>query len=125
MSELIEFLRARLDEDQQAAEQAQAEASSWWWNEPESAPERHIARHKPARVLREVEAKRATLDVHHAARFGGDGHPLNSDCCAVCCWDNPNGTGYDRAADDWPCTTIRLLALPYSDHSDYREDWRP
>jgi len=25
----------------------------------------------------------------------------------------------------FPCETVRLLALPYSQHPGYREDWRP
>jgi hypothetical protein len=25
----------------------------------------------------------------------------------------------------WPCLTLRLVALPYSGHPDYIEDWRP
>jgi hypothetical protein len=24
-----------------------------------------------------------------------------------------------------PCPTLRLLSLPYADHPDYREAWRP
>jgi hypothetical protein len=24
-----------------------------------------------------------------------------------------------------PCETVRVLALPYSDHPDYHEEWRP
>jgi hypothetical protein len=26
---------------------------------------------------------------------------------------------------DWPCLTLRLLALPYADRPGYREEWRP
>jgi hypothetical protein len=57
----------------------------------------HVARWDPARVLAEVEAKRRIVE-HHS----------------------PD--------DNWsygePCTTLHLLALPYSDHPDYHEDWR-
>jgi len=27
--------------------------------------------------------------------------------------------------DDGPCSTLRLLALPYADHPDYVDSWRP
>jgi hypothetical protein len=27
--------------------------------------------------------------------------------------------------DDGPCNTLRLLALRYADHPDYREKWTP
>lgn len=25
----------------------------------------------------------------------------------------------------WPCLELRAVAYSYSDHSDYREEWRP
>lgn len=114
MRDLVAFLRARLDDDEQAAR----EAAVWWGDadEPGEAPHwrpvpcghiwndqdggiadevadrhaAHIARHDPARVLAEVEAKRRMVDEHG------------------------NGT----------CRTLRLLALPYADHPDYRPEWR-
>ncbi|MFB7222430.1 DUF6221 family protein [Streptomyces sp. NPDC056227] len=73
----------------------------------------HIARHDPARVLREVEAKRRIVDDYHYESTLPDGTALNE--CGTC----------GAANDPWPCPTLRLLALPYSGHADYREDWRP
>ena len=64
----------------------------------------HIARHDPARVLREVEAKRRIVDVA--------GRRL----------DRYIGTGA-QVAFEW--LTLRLLALPYDDRDGYREEWRP
>ncbi|MFF2673785.1 DUF6221 family protein [Streptomyces niveus] len=62
----------------------------------------HIARHDPARVLREVEAKREvvrqSVDLH-----AGD-NPLVAYSAGV---------------------TLRALALPYADHPDYLAAWRP
>jgi hypothetical protein len=57
---LTEFLAARLDEDQAAAEAWSAPFSN-----PTAEQREHIARHDPAWVLAEVEAKRAD---HHAAQ---------------------------------------------------------
>ena len=68
---------------------------------------RHIARHDPARVLRDVEAKRRILD-SYVAEFGED--ELNGD------------VGY--SPEQWLARqTLRLLALPYADHPDYNPQW--
>lgn len=59
-----------------------------------------------ARMLREVEAKRLFLSDHEGVHR--------------CDW------GEHRGADHlgW-CTTLKRLALPYADHSDYdAEGWR-
>jgi hypothetical protein len=74
--DLVEFLKARLDEDEAAARKAAA----FKYDRPTDAPwerarlaveqgtalssDEHIARHDPARVLREVEAKRTILERH-------------------------------------------------------------
>ena len=59
----------------------------------------HIAWHDPARVLAECEAKRRIVEV---ARYAPDG---------------PGGWGFRRI--------LINLALPYADHPDYRDEWRP
>ncbi|MFI9824435.1 DUF6221 family protein [Streptomyces sp. NPDC052013] len=60
----------------------------------------HIVRHDPARVLREVEAKRRILTAYE---------------------------NYDQDAPelDVPYSVIQLLALPYEGRPGYREQWRP
>ncbi len=65
----------------------------------ETAP--HIARHDPARVLREVEAKRRRLK--HWIEAGRDA-------------DDPPGYSYLAVLDD---------ASVYSGHPDYRQEWKP
>lgn len=83
MSDLAAFLAARLDEDEAAAKAAIRETAPQWaadghwalYEHPEEGmqqvclnenfeddPITHIARHDPARVLREVEAKRRMLE---------------------------------------------------------------
>jgi hypothetical protein len=57
----------------------------------------HIARHDPARVLAEVDAKRRILD----------GHAMETHWC-------PMGDGI-----------LRVLALPYADRPGYRNEWKP
>ncbi|WP_302832288.1 DUF6221 family protein [Streptomyces malaysiensis] len=76
--------------------------------------EEHIARHHPARVLAETEAMGQILALHHFEPYEDD---PDRGFCREC--------QRDRAAETYPCTTVRLLALPYADHSDYREEWRP
>jgi hypothetical protein len=133
MDELIAFLAARLDEDQAVA--LAATPGSWrdeggyvtdigpdglslvqvtdygtqddYGNDsrPQGhADSAHIARHDPARVLREVEAKRRILAEHYP-----------QDPCDA----------HDPSFNTIPCDTLLLLALPHSDHPDYKEDWRP
>jgi hypothetical protein len=59
----------------------------------------------------DVAAKRQIIDEHQN----------DQGRCAVCA-DPPQ---YDATWHPYPCTTLRLLALPYADHPDYREEWRP
>ncbi|WP_406420887.1 DUF6221 family protein [Streptomyces sp. NBC_00842] len=114
MDDLVQFLRDRLDED---ARDAEAAGDSWYGYEPEQqiafvsvADARHIARHDPARVLREVEAKRQLLRIHR--RYVDEPDQACLGCAGGIVWETS-------------CPVVRLLALPYADHPDYREDWRP
>ncbi len=80
-------------------------------------------------VLADCRAKRRLLDLHKMVTEDysgewwtnrGDSHVRTGcDDCRHCGVD-----GQDYIADG-PCSTLRLLALPYSDHPDYREEWRP
>lgn len=137
--DLVAFLWVRLDEDEQAARAAIKPEAMYPWGDTslpqmpvESWPDavrgylggtwgEHCARHDPVRVLREVDAKRRIIDLHepvpHALTVEeGGGSYL---ACAVCPHpriDIPHVL---------PCDTLRLLALPYVDHPDYREGWKP
>ncbi|MFD7860963.1 DUF6221 family protein [Streptomyces sp. NPDC059783] len=139
MDDLIVFLRARLDDDAAAARAASWDGwdgSHWTAHHrerhdgrwavidradegviPTVAPQaaddagvaQHIACHDPARVLREVEAKGRILDSYLPDATGAD-EQINEE------WQAGS-----TLADDLLC----LLALPYADHPDYRDDWRP
>lgn len=78
---------------------------------------RHAARHDPARVLREVAAKRAIIEQHPNVNDGDCG------TCVVGAWGYPTH-GSSRPAS-WPCPTLRHLAAPHAEHPDYNESWRP
>ena len=131
MDDLIAFLCAQLDEDERIARAAtqgpwlvdcetHAEAiiagdgtsviAGGRWGDEASAFEStedalHIAAHDPARVLREVEAKR---EVVRLAERAHDYHEtfLN---------------GFAAAMEQ----ALRLFALAYADRPGYREEWRP
>src|SRR5690242_13034934 len=69
----------------------------------------HIARHDPARVLAECEAKRRIVQRHALREFF---RPGGADALCTHC------------RDSHPCADLRDLASVYADHPDYREEWR-
>lgn len=120
MTEVVEFLLARIAEDEADAGKAtpghwklwamQVLADTGGNNEySEATPvadthsvdqgslrtfnANHIARWNPARVLAECEAKRLRLALHKGC--------------------------------DASCYVLRVEALPYADHAAWREEWRP
>ncbi len=125
---LTEFLAARLDEDEAAAKAAQLRfPSPWSQAEAPGSPlpsavslydardesvavirgsyaAAHIARHDPARVLREVEAKRKILD----------------QCVHSLSYKRPVPAG---KRGEWALASLvaEALALPYAGHPDYDE----
>lgn len=71
----------------------------------------HMAEHDPARVLREIDAKRALLRRANGGVDQPHTHPGEHDADHL-----------RRHHDDG---LLRLLALPYTERSGYREEWRP
>ncbi|MGW6703595.1 DUF6221 family protein [Streptomyces sp. NPDC054956] len=92
----------------------------------------HVARHNPARVLVEVDAKRRILLLHNIpavvspkmAAFGlRDGEaPEDDRRCAGC---GLYGDDEPIVPDVSECPILRALALPYADHPDYLPEWAP
>ncbi|WP_327413220.1 DUF6221 family protein [Streptomyces sp. NBC_01233] len=151
MDDLVQFLRARLDEDEQIARIGDADEPPLAWrqiggtgvivaSDGKRAEEcangnwagiaERIVRHDPARVLAEVDAKRQIVElhgiVHREIGWLADGEEKHGEIpvCGLCV---PKHAHYQRR-DDVPegaCRTLRPLALPYADHPDYREEWRP
>jgi hypothetical protein len=145
---LVEFLRARLDEDEAVARAASQGPANWhtglgnddwtrdrmlfdrdgnpmWDNEGSqglSMPEGvapHVARHDPARVLADVAAKRAIVDEHALL----DPPPEPDDDWPLVCRRCEDRRRHD--AMRWPCPTLRRLAAVYADHPDYDQGWAP
>lgn len=123
MDDLVQWLRAQLDNDERTA---RAAGSSWYSYDPTEQiafvpPEdtAHIATHSPARVLREIDVKRQLVRqaFEHAATI---------DCEWGCCHDaEAIEAGYCEEQRPNDLRLLRLLALPYADRAGYREEWRP
>lgn len=149
MDDLVQFLRARYDEEHLLAIEAGDGSPARWlyapelvWNGPDGPrkavvhfmgsakafiavvdPEhgedgdwqaRHIARHDPARVLRDIEAKRRVLD-EVVPEMDGMTAQIHGEF----------GTGPLNSDDYESRGLLRLLALPYASHPDYQDSWRP
>lgn len=137
MDDLVAFLRAQLDEDDRAARAAVADNAGGpdWINHRGYHPEYqpglgtpsgirvlsgtsgaldHVARHDPARVLREVEAKRRIVEAFTAAAEWS-GHPS--------CPDEQRDL-YRRAAGAH-LDSCRHLAAVWAEHPGYRPEWAP
>lgn len=136
MDDLIAFLKARLTEDEQTAQRS--ETQHWRYVRvddvtPDHSIEfgervcidigmtgddfmrpgeaRHAARHDPARVLREVEARRQRIE-----------HYLK-----VCELADPNRNPAQEyvLAKGAAEKSLMFDALPHADHPGFREEWRP
>ncbi|WKD36519.1 DUF6221 family protein [Streptomyces xanthophaeus] len=125
MDDPVQFLRARLAEEAERAQLALRQDDpehGWAAYRPdgqqhttivphvgmihEAIQAEHIVRWNPARVLAEVDAKRRIVDTCEEALADDNGMYFTG-------WAH----GLGRA--------VCLLALPYADHPDYREEWRP
>ena len=123
---ITEFLLARIADDEAearaagawlAAPDAHGDDMVWTNTEPPqpllarkdaSQIFGHIARHNPARVLRECEAKRwIVARARSAARA------------------DQSGDGYAAGHRNAACSDVQELAAVYADHPDYRPEWRP
>ncbi|MFE7485490.1 DUF6221 family protein [Streptomyces sp. NPDC057552] len=130
---LVAFLKARLDDDERAAT---APASAVWaspeWRFTEGddgpfvdlgtthlteesglnvAELEHIAHHAPARILREVAAKRQLINDYEESAADLDAQ------------DAPDRDWVGRL--DGLEAALRHLATAYADHPDHLEEWRP
>lgn len=135
--DIVEFLAARLDEDQRIAQAAYGELESarsqyspdeW---EALDSPDLDVPNddrpgiyhhgldawwtfagqhQRPSRALADVAAKRAILELHEPT--GSDLFDDGIRWCRSC----PSGDG-------WPCLTVRALTQSYADHPDYDPAW--
>lgn len=138
--DLVQWLTAQLDADAEEARAAAEELGPDWYYDDGFVLARReddmvatgsqdflerergafIAAHDPARVLREVEAKRRIVEIHRVV--GGFEDEDMTDLgpgCSECGYSAEYG---DRGG--W-CETLRLLASLYDDRPGCQEEWRP
>ena len=152
MSAIVEFLTARLAEDEQAASASGGDAwniglpamtnpdlVTWPAFRTVTAPSRaglrdhvcgsilaydaaHIARHDPARVLADVAAKRAIVAEHR---------PYQEDPHAVAVIEDGVEWGVSLLCDacagrkpSWPCLNLLALARVWADHPEFDPAWK-
>ncbi len=108
MADLVEFLLARIAEDERAAHDVRPGPRIVRTNAPDV--ERYLTVWHPDRALAECDAKRRIIDARRALT-GQETAPTDR----AQGWYLGMTTAYDRA--------LRLLALPYEDHPDYRAEW--
>ena len=128
MSDLTEFLLARIAEEEDEARDAIEERSQTPFVVPlspdyadfgfQSWPDVGVPSVLvgPERVLAECEAKRRIVARHsqtvECGNVGCQRRGLSGLHCLVC-------------DDEWPCPDLRILATIYAGHPSYREEWRP
>lgn len=126
MTGLVEFLKARLHEDEQVARfvidgpgEVIRRGLDLQRIEIDGKIRYAFLTLDPERMLSEVDAKRRLIDLHPHGVWPtrkGDGH-LHCETCDV--EDGVIG------GDGRYCLTLRLLALPFASHPEYDESWRP
>jgi hypothetical protein len=115
---IVEFLRARIEEDRALAQAAIDDIygpDDCWFETSNEQIVDHYRHHQPDRVLREVEAKRRIMERHT-----NDG-PTFARYCRGCPEDRD---GFPDVFVE-ECPELRDLATIYSDSPDYREEWKP
>ena len=133
-----EFIRARLDEDERAVVAASVEYEGETWTAAGDSVNtitvsniaatvektysqgvaEHIARHDPARVLRQAGITRALVAGHTRDDWFEFADETTGSCKAC-----SNYCPECRSLVRWPCGTLRLIASIWSDHPDYLPEW--
>lgn len=118
-ADLAAFLLARIAHDEAAArEQLELRAERYPDETDEPGPDYQVDRGwwllaDPARVLAECDARRRIVAL---ASWEGSKDSLR---------DRLFGPAADEAFRQGIAAAMRALALPYADHPDYRQEWRP
>lgn len=124
MNTLREFLLDRIAEDEALAQAAiDGHGPGHRWDSDDSVDGPHFAHWNPWRVLSGCVSKRLIIAAHRDVgpgldRRAGPDRALKAHACSTC-------GQFDEFAIDWPCYTLRVLALDWVDHPHYRNEWRP
>lgn len=106
MSDLTDFLLARIAEEEAVAREAVQDERQLAEDYSLVAGTNGAVEVGPARVLAECEAKREIVE--HRQRIDR----------------NASDTEWHSGYSDGNYDALRALALPYADHEDYRKEWR-
>ncbi|AYD81674.1 hypothetical protein SEA_KROMP_73 [Streptomyces phage Kromp] len=134
MDDLVQWLRAQLDEDEA---KARACPGNGEWTASDiaiygtglsSEVREHMAEHEPARVLREIEAKRQvitkyTTAVDRMAELAALIERVKAEGQSTLMPEMERATAIHRR--DVLSEVLRLFASPYADRPGYRDEWRP
>jgi hypothetical protein len=108
---LVAWLRQQIDEDELAWEMVAARDVVELLHGEPLAP----------RMLAEVKAKRAILDLHaeNTEWTGTSGQSI----CSTCVTFDTNDYYEAHHETNFPCRTVLALAQPYAGRSGWREEW--
>jgi len=102
--DIVEFLTARIKEDEAAALKLLGDptlpVSGEWYER---------------RLLRECEAKRRLIDIIESAR---------QSVLAALVSQEPADAGWVPDVIEWTTLSLNTLALPYADHPEFQARWR-
>ena len=105
---IIEFLEARIAEDEALARQEDEDYADTTLLPTYDSY--HQYNWNTARVLAECAAKRAIIEQHRVAQW----FSVPEGC--VTCREH-------AVPVQFPCSTVRALASVYADHPDYQQEW--
>lgn len=117
-----DFILARVSEEEALAHAALDHLGPELdWDAPSVGE--HFDRWNPWRVESACIGRRLLVKAHRNAgpavtQLPGKDHELYSATCATC------GGSTEQPAP-WPCYTLRVLAMEWANHPDYRPEWRP
>lgn len=123
MGDIVEFLRQRIAEDEAVANELDDDESGVGLEVMTATGypcEQYLTIGK-ARVLRDVAAKRAIIDLHQSVPLvdGAEGTT-----CAACGPTADDHSVWAFPGEDWtPCDTLKILAGIWVDHPDYDPAW--
>lgn len=109
-ADLLPWLREQIEEDRRLADEAQG--GCFHFDNCTGIGGEFYEAWDPARVVAECDAKLAIIELHdrnHECSSRDDDGEIDN-----CSWI------YEAT-----CSTVRLLALPYSGRPGYREEWKP
>lgn len=151
MSDLVEFLTARLDEEELLAHRAAAFRDAFddedsdngvdWISDNtmvyttgqvflvNAIPPEKFGRPHPEEMLQHIarwDPARVLAEVEAKRKIIEEHLPVSAFGFADCrsCRDLLGPGQMAASANSWPCRTVTLLAQPYADHPDFDPAWR-